>query len=129
MAGKLVKVADDAPDRVSAWPITLFHIPAPVKPVTPLMRLPEPMRHSHARWSPGWFTSGAWQGSEQSREGVKRQAKKIRSTARILLALKRWAARAKVRAAEKQLAAVDVSDSLQAPQATQIVDEQTGNDE
>mgnify|MGYP006150940025 CR=1 FL=1 len=28
MAGKLQRVADDAPSRIEEWPIMLFHIPA-----------------------------------------------------------------------------------------------------
>ena len=95
MAGKLSKVANDAPDRVSEWPVVVFHISSPVTYVSPLLRLPKWLRDSHKRWGPGYFTSGTWSHSGQSRAGIQAMVIQFRAAARALVGTQNWIRRAR----------------------------------
>ena len=95
MAGKLTKVAPDAPSRVSEWPVMLFHIPPRHSGRRqPLDRLPETWTGNRA-WGPGWFTTGIWQAGNANRPLIQRVARQVRAAVRVRCALARWTARAR----------------------------------
>jgi hypothetical protein len=96
MHGTLIRVADDAPERVQDWAVMLYHIPAPAGARTPLDRLPDWLRYSHD-WSPGWFTSGTWRGSSDTHAGIQRVALQVRSAVRVRMRYELWLRRAQNR--------------------------------